>query len=336
MERESPTVGTQPKLEDRFGRIHNYLRISITDVCDFRCQYCQPDGQQPEDRTRDRLSDAEILQAIRLFVEFGVTKVRLTGGEPTLRPGLVELVQKFATEFPLLDLAMTTHGARLGPIASKLSEAGLRSINVSLDSLNEARFQEMTGKAALPQVLDGLHRAKSAGIEVSVNTVVMRGVNDDEIFDFAQFSAREGVAVRFIEIMPFQGNHWSPSLLVPSRELRERLSRSYVLHDVDVSVNSTSQKVILEPIGAEIAFISSMTESFCGGCNRLRLTASGELQPCLFMPASVNLRPYLASSERVAEFKALVDECLSRKWAAHPDLNRLPQFSNRKMVKIGG
>lgn len=294
------------RLVDSFGRIHRDLRISVTDRCNFRCVYCMPaDGLEWLPRS-EVLSFEEIHRLARLSVErFGVSSIRLTGGEPTVRANLSKLVSMLSTLD--VDLAMTTNGATLGLLANELASAGLRRINISLDTLQPGRFKEMTRRNDLHRVLDGIAAAQAAGLSpVKVNVVVMRGVNDDELVDFAEFGRTKGVEVRFIEFMPLDADaSWSDGALVSSEEIIERISAVYPLDaEGEGSSSAPASRFRYSDGNGSIGVVASVTRSFCGNCDRVRITADGMFRNCLFALAEQDLRTPLrsgASDDELAE-----------------------------------
>ena len=269
-------------LVDPFGRTVRDLRISVTDRCNFRCQYCMPaEGMQWLPR-EEILSFEEIERFARICIQaFGFNGIRLTGGEPLVRAHLPELVQRLARLG--VDVALTTNGATLRLHASALADAGLKRINISLDSLQKERFLELTRRDELDRVLDGIDAALDAGLNpVKINAVMMRGINDDEIVDFAEFGRNKGVTVRFIEFMPLEaGDVWNEGLVVPAQEIVETINRVLPLEPV-VRGNEPAERWRYSDGNGEVGVIASVTKPFCGNCDRVRLTAEGQLRTCLF------------------------------------------------------
>ena len=280
-------------LVDGFGRVHRDLRISVTDRCNFRCTYCMPaEGLQwlPRDQV---LTFEEIERIARVCVQrFGIDSIRLTGGEPTVRAHLPVLVGKLAALGA--DLALTTNGATLRMIAGDLVAAGLRRVNISLDTLRRDRFAELTRRDALGSVLDGIEAAKEAGLEpVKVNTVVMRGVNDDEVLDLATFGRDQGVVVRFIEWMPLDADQrWESDAVVSQDEILRTIDAVYPVEAIQRGSEPAERFVYRDGMG-EVGVIPSVTRPFCGSCDRIRLTADGQLRSCLFAVDEVDLRALL-------------------------------------------
>ncbi len=325
------------RLLDRFGRVHNYLRISVTDRCNFRCGYCMP----PEGldwRHRDEiLTFEEIERLARLLVDMGVNKVRLTGGEPTVRRGLEELIGRLTAIDGLTALLMTTNGTTLAPKALEYRKAGLTGLNISLDSLRRDRFQAITLRDELPRVLTGIDVALVAGFEsVKLNVVVMAGVNDDELLDFVEFTRDRPINVRFIEFMPFEGNGWKSGAVFSYASMKRVIEDRYDLTRISTEKSAVGKDFSVAGHKGTIGFVTSMTESFCGDCNRIRLTAEGAFKACLFAAPEISLRDPMRNGADDETLSMLIRDELSRKWRQHPPMNQLPQIKNRSMVAIGG
>ena len=324
-------------LTDRFGRVHSYLRVSVTDRCNFRCVYCMP-PQGIEWRPREEiLTFEEIARVARVFVRLGVDKVRLTGGEPTVRHGIESLISALAGIPGLRTLAMTTNGFRLREHARTYREAGLKGLNISLDSLRRDRFRQITRRDVLDDVLAGLDAALAAGYQkVKLNTVVMAGVNEDELLDFVELARYRPLHVRFIEFMPFHNNGWSEGGVFPLARMREIIGTRYSLEPVPARPDAVAREWRIPGFEGTIGFIASMTESFCSGCNRIRLTADGQVKSCLFSPAESNLRNVLRAGASDEELEARIRKALWLKPKEHPPMEVLAAQENRSMVEIGG
>jgi cyclic pyranopterin phosphate synthase len=323
-------------LVDSFGRVHRDLRISITDRCNFRCTYCMPEeGMQWLPRA-EVLSFEEIERLARLLVErYGIGSIRLTGGEPTVRAHLPVLVAKLA-QLPV-DLALTTNGATLRLLAHDLAAAGLQRINISLDTFRPERFFAITRRAELPKVLDGIDAAIEAGLQpVKINAVMMRGVNDDELLDFATFGRDKGVVVRFIEFMPLDADRsWRSDAVVSLAEIVERIGAVYPLEPVD-RTSAPASRYRYRDGGGEIGVVASVTQSFCGTCDRVRLTAEGKFRNCLFALEEYDLRALLRSGASDDELAACIEQAVGAKWAGH-QINQVHFIRPRKsMSQIGG
>ena len=324
------------QLVDTFGRVHRDLRISVTDRCNFRCTYCMPpEGLEWLPRS-ELLTFEEIERVARLLVErFGVHSIRLTGGEPTVRARLADLVAMLT---PLgTDLALTTNGATLGLLAEDLAAAGLRRINISLDSLRADRFRELTLRDDLHRVLDGVDAALAAGLDpVKVNVVVMRGQNDDEILDFAEYGRRKGVEVRFIEYMPLDAEEgWRAGSVVSLAEITERIGAVHPFEAHRQGPEPASRFRYLDGKGF-FGVVASVTQSFCGSCDRIRLTADGQFRNCLFGLKEYDLRGPLRSGAGDDELAGIVRGAVGDKWAGHSIGKVHFVRPARSMSQIGG
>lgn len=324
------------ELSDSFGRIHRDLRISVTDRCDFRCSYCMPEeGLVWLDRS-ELLSFEEIDRIVSIMVEnFGFESVRLTGGEPLVRARLVELIEMLS-EHPI-EISMTTNGASLKKHAFNLKQAGLHRVNISLDSLKAERFLDLTRRDRLSSVLEGIEAAKQAGFDpVKINAVVMRGVNDDEIIDFAAFGRQNGVQVRFIEWMPLDAdNAWSKNKVVPQAEIIERINEVFPIEPV-ARTNAPAQKFRYLDGAGSIGVIATVSEAFCSSCDRVRMTAEGQFRNCLFAMKELDLRALLRSGASNSEIAAEIAASVQDKWAGH-QINKVYFIRpSRSMSQIGG
>ena len=309
--------GMSRSLIDSFGRVHRDLRISVTDRCNFRCRYCMPaDGLEWLPR-EELLSFEEIERVARLMVErYGISSIRLTGGEPTVRARLTTLVRMLAV-LPV-DLSMTTNGATLKMVADDLAAAGLRRINVSLDSLRRDRFLELTLRDELTAVLDGIDAAIGAGFDpVKVNVVVMRGVNDDELVEFAGFGRERGVIVRFIEFMPLDADEaWSNNAVVTQSEIVSTIGEVFPLVPV-ARTSAPATRFRYADGGGEFGVVASVTRKFCDTCDRVRLTADGQFRNCLFAVDEFDLRGLLRAGATDDEICDLLERAVGAKWAGH-------------------
>ncbi|HIF67281.1 MAG TPA: GTP 3',8-cyclase MoaA [Acidimicrobiia bacterium] len=323
-------------LIDPYGRTVRDLRISVTDRCNFRCQYCMPaEGMQWLPRA-EILSFEEIERFARICVNrFGFNGIRLTGGEPLVRAHLPDLVERLAGLG--VDIALTTNGATLRLHAAALVAAGLTRINISLDSLQRERFLELTRRDELDRVLDGVDSALDAGLQpVKINVVMMRGINDDEIVDFAEYGRAKGVTVRFIEFMPLEaGDVWTDDLVVPADEIIETISEAFPIEPV-VRGNEPAERWRYSDGNGEVGVIASVTKPFCGNCDRVRLTAEGQFRTCLFAVDEFDMRSLLrneASDEAIAD---AISTAVGTKWAGHSigQVNFIRP--KRTMSQIGG
>ena len=331
-----PDTEVPRPLVDSFGRVHRDLRISVTDRCNFRCTYCMPvEGMEWLPRS-EVLTFEELERIARVLVErHGIHSIRITGGEPTVRAHLPVLVGKLAA-LPV-DLALTTNGATLRSCAADLAAAGLRRVNVSLDSLQPERFAEMTRRDELANVLDGIDAALEAGLSpVKVNAVVVRDVNDDEIIDLARYGRDRGVTMRFIEFMPLDGgDEWRSAQVVSQAEILERISATFPLEPIARGHAPAERFRYLDGRG-EVGVIPSVTRPFCEQCDRIRLTADGQLRNCLFSLEDHDLRDVLRSGGTDDDLSASIEACVGAKWAGHA-INQVHFVRPRRsMSQIGG
>jgi len=330
-------------LVDSYGRVHRDLRISVTDRCNFRCTYCMPaEGLDWAPRS-EVLTFEEIERIARVCVErFGVDSIRLTGGEPTVRAHLPVLVGKVAAlrtggDGPPVDLSLTTNGATLRSVAGELVDAGLRRVNISLDTLRHDRFVELTRRDELDHVLDGIDAAVASGMTpVKVNVVVMRGVNDDEVVDLAAFGRERGVTVRFIEWMPLDADEqWRSDAVVSQAEIVAAIDAVFPIEPL-ARGHQPAERFAYRDGRGEVGVIPSVTRPFCDTCDRIRLTAEGQLRSCLFSVDEVDLRRLVRGGASDDELAAAVQACVADKWAGHM-IGRV-QFirPRRSMSQIGG
>jgi cyclic pyranopterin phosphate synthase len=333
---------TSQELIDPFGRLIEDLRISVTDRCNFRCTYCMPEeGMQWLPRS-DVMRFEEIERLARIFVErYGVRGIRLTGGEPTVRAHLPVLVAKLAAiEGPhgKVDLAMTTNGATLRLVADTLKESGLRRVNISLDTLDRAKFLQMTRRDELERVLDGIEAAKDAGFDpVKINAVIERGVNDDEIVALATFGRERQVEVRFIEFMPLDADgHWMNDKVVGQDEIVAAIDAVYPLEQLPARGAAPADRFRYIDGGGTIGVIPTVTKPFCGDCDRVRLTAEGQFRTCLFATKEFDLLTAMRSGESDDHLAARIEAAVATKWAGH----RINQVNfirpTKSMSQIGG
>ena len=334
----SPPPAEGP-LADAFGRIADDLRISVTDRCNFRCTYCMPaEGLAwlPKDEI---LSFEELTRLLRLFVDrLGVRSVKVTGGEPTVRADLPQLIRMFRNVAPGVDLSMTTNGVLLERLARPLAEAGLDRVTVSLDSLLRHRFEEMTRRDALDRVLAGIRAAEEVGlVPIKINCVVIGGTNDDEVVDLARWSRERGHTVRFIEYMPLDAQReWERAKVVPSARILDAVNAVYPLVAQGPDAEPATSYRFADGAPGGIGVIGSVTEPFCDDCNRLRITAEGEVRACLFALEETDLRGPIRAGASDETLEGLVRLNVWRKWPGHrinhPDF----QQPDRSMSAIGG
>ena len=335
------SVAAQPRLTDSHGRVIHDLRVSITDRCNYKCVYCRTGevgAQYPE------LGIDEYLRLIRLFVSLGVTKVRLTGGEPLLRRGLIDLVRELASLRTIhgepLNLALTTNGHLLESLAVPLRDAGLHRVTVSMDAVDAPTFERITRiPGSFETVLRGVRAAREAGLTpVKINCVLLRGFNDDQVEGFAHFARREDVVVRFIEFMPLEeGRLWTPEIVVPIKEIVQRISR--ILPLIELAPNEpseTARRYGFSDGPGEIGIIAPVTQAFCGACSRVRLTSDGKVRTCLFSQVEHDLYGHMRAGESDEELSGYIHRIVQGKEARHHIGE--PGFlkPSRSMVHIGG
>ncbi|XP_054936185.1 molybdenum cofactor biosynthesis protein 1 isoform X6 [Physeter macrocephalus] len=306
-------------LTDSFGRRHSYLRISLTEKCNLRCQYCMPEEGVPLTPKADLLTTEEILTLARLFVKEGVDKIRLTGGEPLIRPDVVDIVAQLHQLEGLRTLGITTNGINLARLLPQLQKAGLSTINISLDTLVPAKFEFIVRRKGFRKVMEGIHKAIELGYSpVKVNCVVMRGLNEDELLDFVALTEGLPLDVRFIEYMPFDGNKWNFKKMVSYKEMLDTLRQQWPeLEKLTEEESSTAKAFKIPGFRGRVSFITSMSEHFCGTCNRLRITADGNLKVCLFGSSEVSLRDHLRAGASEEELLSIVGAAVGRKKRQH-------------------
>ena len=324
-------------LVDGFGRVHRDLRISVTDRCNFRCTYCMPAEGLDWMAREDLLTYEELTRVARVCVErFGFDGIRLTGGEPTVRANLPVLIDQLSSLG--VDLSLTTNGTTLANLAPTLVSAGLERINISLDSLQRERFEQITRRDELDKVLEGIDVAVSAGLApVKINCVVMRGVNDDEIVDFARFGRERGVTVRFIEFMPLDAQgEWTNEQVVTKAEIVAAIGDVFPLEPVAERESDPAARWRYVDGGGEFGVIPSVTEAFCESCDRVRLTADGMLRHCLFATRELDLRTLLRGGATDDDIAAAITTEVGAKWAGH-QINQVHFIRpSRSMSQIGG
>jgi cyclic pyranopterin phosphate synthase len=330
------------ELVDPFGRVIKDLRISITDRCNFRCTYCMPEEGMKWLPRSEVMSFEEIEHLARIFVErYGVDSIRLTGGEPTVRAHLPVLIAKLAalrTAAGPIDLAMTTNAATMRLVAGSLRAAGLRRVNISLDTLDREKFAQMTRRDELLNVLDGIEAAQAAGFDlVKINAVVERGVNDDEIVDLATFGRERDLEVRFIEFMPLDADgHWGNEQVVGQDEIVEKINAVYPLEQMPARGAAPADRFRYLDGRGTVGVIPTVTKPFCGDCDRVRLTAEGDFRTCLFATSEVTLLEAIRGGQSDDEVAALIEAEVAKKWAGH----RIYQVNfirpGKSMSQIGG
>ncbi len=337
-EQHRSTSEIPAQIIDQFGRRLTYLRVSLTDVCNLRCVYCMPEDMTFRPR-RELMSDDEIITIVRLMADLGINKVRLTGGEPTVRPNVVEIVRQIAHIPGIHDIAMTTNAILLAQLAEPLARAGLRRVNISLDTLDPKKFRFITRWGSLDKVLAGIEAAEAAGLRpIKINAVVTRGFNDDEVVELAKLTLDRAWDIRFIELMPFGSEaNFAQSAVVRSAETQEKIEsvlgpmQPVPGHDP----RDPARPFRLAGARGTIGFISSVSEPFCDSCNRLRLTADGKLRLCLLRDGEFDILTPLREGMKLTELKhAILDAAYYKPWGHQLPDGVIPQ--SRVMSQIGG
>ena len=334
-DKDAPFVG---ELVDREKRHLNYLRISITDRCNLRCLYCAPEGRIPKLSHEDILSYEEILRLVRIGIRLGIRKIRITGGEPLVRKGAVDLLRRLVALRELEDVSLTTNGVLLASKAQEIYDAGVRRINVSLDSLVAEKFAQITGYKRFEQVWAGIERAREIGFSpIKINVVAMRGINDDEILDFGRLSIDHPFHIRFIEYMPIGNSRSTSTDQILTPEIQERITPLGDLIPLDHGRNDgPARRYRIAGAKGEVGFISALSHHFCSRCNRLRLTADGKLRACLLSDQYVSLKETLRTGGSDEDLARCFRTAVRQKAAKH---HLAPNCTTRvkdQMQGIGG
>ncbi len=328
-------------LEDSFARKHNYLRISLTERCNLRCSYCMPlDGVQITPSSK-LMNASEIYEISKIFVSHGVNKIRLTGGEPSVRKDFPDILKRLSN-LPV-KLSLTTNAVTIDRYLSLLKSSKTKSINISLDTLDSARFKKITFRDYFKRVFNNIHLLIKSGYQIKINVVLIKGINDDEILDFIEFTKSNSVAVRFIEFMPFDGNQWKREKTVSYEEIMQNISSVYkpqeILRIID-DPNDTSKNYKIDGFNGSFGIISTVTNPFCDTCNRLRLTANGHLKNCLFSKKEQDLLTAFRNKE---DLEPIIRKAVLAKKAIRAGMETPEKFEdihqheqNRSMIKIGG
>jgi len=325
-------------IKDSFGRIHDYLRLSLTDNCNFRCFYCMPEEDYDFTPASRLMQPAEILTLARIFVEQGVKKIRLTGGEPLVRKDAAEIIASLG-QLPV-ELVITTNGSRIHELLPVLLAANIKTINISLDTLQAAKFFKITRRDLFHQVRSNIDLLLVNGIKVKINVVLMKGYNDDEILDFIAWTNETDLEVRFIEFMPFDGNKWTSNQVFSLEEILQVVGSKYKALPLQGTPHDTAKHFMIPGHKGTFAVISTMSAPFCSTCNRMRLTADGKLKNCLFSADETDLLSALRKGEDVLPL--IYSNILSKKKALggqfSADFENIETSSiyNRSMITIGG
>lgn len=325
-------------LIDQYNRIHDYLRISLTDNCNLRCFYCMPEEEYAFMPNQRLMQKDEIVQLATLFVQNGVKKIRLTGGEPLVRKDAADIIKELGKLG--VNLTMTTNATRIHLFIDELKEAGIHSLNISLDTLQREKFQLLTRRDQFDQVKSNIDLLLGHGFNLKINVVVVKGMNDNEITDFIAWTKNTPLQIRFIEFMPFDGNKWNSEKLVTLQEILEIIGKTFRIAPAMNEPNDTSKRFSIENHSGSFAVISTMSAPFCNTCNRIRLTADGKIKNCLFSSEETDLLTALRAGENILP---LIENSIYKK---HRELGG--QFSkefekinaellhNRSMIAIGG
>jgi cyclic pyranopterin phosphate synthase len=331
---------TQPEqLVDSFGRRHNNLRISVTDRCNIRCVYCMPEDVQFMPRAQ-LLSFEEIERVVRVAVTLGIDKVRLTGGEPLVRRDLPRLVAKLVAISGLKDVGLTTNGILLGPMARRLRDAGLKRINISPDTMDAAKFEQLTRRTGFEQVIEGILAAKAAGFDpVKINAVAVRGVTEDDVVPLARFARHHRLELRFIEYMPLDSGHlWEREKVLFAADILDLVVNGIgpLTPSADQDPRAPALDYDFDDGGGRIGFIASISRPFCMSCNRIRLTSDGKLRNCLFSLEETDLRALSRAGRSDAEIARVIRDSVASKWEGH-EINTARFIQpERLMNSIGG
>ena len=325
-------------LIDSFDRAHNYLRISLTDNCNLRCFYCMPEEDYEFTPASRLMQPNEIESIASIFVQNGVDKIRLTGGEPLVRKDAAEIIERLA-KLPV-DLSLTTNATRLHDFVDVLAKAKVRSLNISLDTLDPDKFNIITRRNGFQKVIDNIHLMLNRNFKVKINVVVMKGLNDSEIFDFVAWTKELPVQVRFIEFMPFDGNRWSSNQVFTWKDMLERIEEKYTPLRLQDGIHDTDKKYKIEGHKGSFSVISTMSAPFCSGCNRMRLTADGKMKNCLFSTNETDLLTALRNNE---DLLPLIKESIHSKakelggqFTKDFEKIQTEDLNNRSMISIGG
>jgi cyclic pyranopterin phosphate synthase len=325
-------------ITDNFNRVHDYLRISLTDNCNLRCFYCMPDESYDFTPASRLMQADEVLTLAETFVSAGVKKIRLTGGEPFVRKDAAKIITALS-KLPV-ELTLTTNGTRLHDFVDVLLDANVRSLNISLDTLNQDKFMLVTRRDLFLQVMGNIELLLHKGFEIKINVVVMKGFNDNEINDFIAWTQYTPVKVRFIEFMPFSGNRWTSNKVFSSEEILSLVSEKYDYTPIPGGPHDTARSYSILGHAGSFAIISTMTAPFCAGCNRMRLTADGKLKNCLFSKGESDLLQALRNGEEIlplinSNIKSKAESLGGQFTTAISEIEAL-NIDNRSMITIGG
>jgi molybdenum cofactor biosynthesis protein A len=328
---------SQALLKDKFGRTHDYLRISLLERCNLRCHYCMPEEGIPLRDKKEFMSQEELFAISDVFINMGIKKVRLTGGEPLIKKNFTQILNHFANKD--LDLAITTNGILLNKYWDELKAANISTLNISLDSLVEEKFNKISRRQFFKRIYENIFIAIDKGFNVKLNVVLIKDENDDEIIDFIELTKKHKISVRFIEFMPFDGNQWDWSRTVGFKEILDKVENHYKAppSPLKIGKNATSKNFRIQDYEGNFGIISSITNPFCDSCNRIRLTADGKVKNCLFSSEEIDLLSAHRNGENIEQ---LILESLANKHKERAGLKPFDSddFSteNRTMTAIGG
>lgn len=329
-------------LTDKYNREHKYLRISITDKCNLNCLYCKPIKVKSKTYKTNILSFEEIERLVKIFVNaFSFKKVRITGGEPFVRKDVFKLIERLSLLKSEKDfeLTATTNGTFLKNKIFDLKRSGLDRLNFSLDTLNKQKFNKITGCDKLSDVIDSIDQAINSGFgNIKINSVVIRGVNDDEILDLVFFAINRNITIRFIEYMPFSDNFYQEKFFISSNEILEKIKNKLNIFPLNNTNSEIADYYQIENSVSRIGLISSISNHFCAKCDRIRITSEGKIKPCLFSPLNeeVNLANYMRNGVKDNKLIEIIETALKVKKLSHPDLITIKELKNNNMFKIGG
>ncbi len=323
-------MNLQP-LTDTFGRQHDYLRISLTDACNLRCVYCMPNETIQVTPSAKLMQAEEIQEIARIFVSLGVKKIRLTGGEPLLRKDAKNIIERLS---PLpVELAISTNAVLADQYIETFLANGIRSLNVSLDTLNAEEFLSITKRGDFQKIISNIQLLLSHNFKVKVNMVVMKGINEHAILDFIEWTRNYPLDIRFIEFMPFSGNAWQRDKVFSYADMLELIEKKYTFVKLEDAANDTAKKYKVSNHAGTFAFITTITEPFCGSCNRMRLTADGKMKNCLFSAGETDL---LSAFRKGQDITPLILSCLHDKKQERGGRFDFENIENRSMIRIGG
>ena len=326
------------ELIDSFGRVHKDLRVSLTDKCNLRCTYCMPAEGVEWLPSQHILNTNELNKLIKILCDLGITEIRLTGGEPLLRPDILEIIENISKIESKPEISLTTNGIRLAPIAQQLFDAGLKRINISLDTLQADRFKLLSRRDGLNDVLKGIEASINAGLNpIKINSVLMPGINDDEAVELVHWAMGLNLQLRFIEQMPLDAQQsWSRNSMISANSIKEKLSEKFELKQLGDRGSDPAEIFEIVGTGQKVGIIASVTKPFCSSCDRLRLTADGQLRNCLFSLEESDLRTSLRQNRSEEDLKLQIKACVKGKKAGHgigePTFVQPP----RPMSAIGG